>query len=149
MLRNKFFILASATVLFASFNAACSKKGPTTAGEVKTEVTSAMNRIHFDFDKYNIREDAVPVMQNNASWLKANPNVNIIVEGHCDEWGTNEYNMALGERRANSGKNYLVNLGISDSRISTVSFGEERPLDPGHNKAAWDANRRDEFVLRK
>jgi peptidoglycan-associated lipoprotein len=149
MLNQKLIVFAVSGALILTLNSACSKKGPTSSGEVKTETTTALKRINFDFDKYNIRSDAAPIMQENASWLKANTNSNIIVEGHCDEWGTNEYNMALGERRANSAKDYLVNLGVSGGRVSTVSFGEERPLDPGHNEQAWATNRRAEFVVRK
>jgi len=148
MRSNKTIIFATIGALVLMVSAACSKKGPSSSADVKTEAV-ALNRIHFDFDKYDIRSDATSTMQSNASWLKTNTNPNIIVEGHCDEWGTNEYNMALGERRANSSKDYLVNLGVASSRISTVSFGEERPLDPGHNETAWAQNRRAEFVQRK
>ncbi len=141
-------VLALAFVA-TSLNSACSKGGANSSNDVRTEVNNALERIHFDFDKYNIRADAVPIMQKNASWLKANPGVRTIVEGNCDERGTNEYNMALGERRAKAGKDYLVNLGVESSRIDTVSYGEERPLDPAHNEAAWAMNRRDDFVTRK
>ena len=149
MSSKKTFIIALGFACILMASAACSKKGPSSSGDVKTDTTASLKRIHFDFDKYNIRSDAVPTMQDNASWLKANTSTNIIVEGHCDEQGTNEYNMALGERRANSSKDYLVNLGVGTSRISTVSFGEERPLDPGHNESAWSQNRRAEFVTRR
>ena len=76
-----------------------------------------------------------------------NPQKEVVIEGHCDERGTEEYNIALGERRANSAKKYLINLGVNPSQLSTISFGEEKPADPGHNEEAWAKNRRDEFVV--
>jgi len=103
--------------------------------------------IHFDFDKYDIRPDAREILIKNAEWLKENQNVKILIEGHCDERGTNEYNMALGERRANSTKNYIISLGISAYRIKIISYGEEIPIDPGHNEIAWDKNRRAHFLI--
>ena len=103
--------------------------------------------IYFDFDKYNIRRDMVQRMEHNARYLLEHPEINIQIQGNCDERGTNEYNIALGEKRARSAKKFLVNMGVDPSRIDTVSFGEERPLDPGHNEAAWAKNRRDDFVI--
>lgn len=108
---------------------------------------SPLKRIHFDFDKYFIREDAKPVLEKNAEWLKKFPSVKILIEGHCDERGTEEYNMALGEKRAKSTMNYLISLGISPERIKIISYGKSRPLDPGHNEEAWALNRRAEFVI--
>jgi peptidoglycan-associated lipoprotein len=98
--------------------------------------------IHFDFDQYDIRPGDAEILKENATLLKKYPNVKIQIEGHCDERGTIEYNLALGERRANSTKNYLLSLGISSQRISTISYGKEKPLDPGHNEEAWAKNRR-------
>lgn len=103
--------------------------------------------IHFDFDKFDIRPGNTVILKENAEILKKYPKVKIQIEGHCDERGTNEYNLALGERRANSTKNYLVSLGISPDRISTISYGEEKPLDPGHNEEAWGKNRRAHTVI--
>jgi len=103
--------------------------------------------IHFDFDKYDLRPDAVGILNEKAAFLKANTGLMIRIEGNCDERGTSEYNLALGERRANSAMNYLMGLGIAQDRVSTVSYGEERPLDPGHNEEAWAKNRRDHFVV--
>ena len=103
--------------------------------------------IHFNFDKYDIRPGDTVFLKENAEILKKYPKVKIQIEGHCDERGTNEYNLALGERRANSTKNYLVSLGISPDRISTISYGEEKPLDPGHNEEAWGKNRRAHTVI--
>ncbi len=148
MSRSKYFIMAGVVIALSITGSACSKKGPNSSG-VNTEYNNAVKTIHFDFDKYNVRPDQVPIMQQNASWLKANPNVNIIAEGNTDDWGTNEYNMALGERRAKAAKDYLVNLGINTNRVSTVSYGEERPANPGHNEQAWAQNRRDDFAIRK
>jgi peptidoglycan-associated lipoprotein len=102
--------------------------------------------IHFDYDQSFIREDAKPILQNVADYLKSDPNSAILIEGHCDERGTAEYNIALGERRAESTKNYLLSLGVRSGALSTVSFGEEKPLDPGHTEGAWAMNRRAHFV---
>jgi peptidoglycan-associated lipoprotein len=103
--------------------------------------------INFDFDKYDLRTDARGTLDKKASFLNQNSSVRSQIEGHCDERGTNEYNLALGERRANAAKQYLTTAGISAARLSTISYGEERPLDPGHNEAAWARNRRAHFVI--
>jgi peptidoglycan-associated lipoprotein len=103
--------------------------------------------IFFDFDKSNITPDAKAILDKNAEWISKNPTAKIRIEGNCDERGTNEYNMALGERRATSAKQYLVTLGIAANRLTTVSYGEEKPLDPGHDEAAWAKNRRDDFKV--
>lgn len=105
--------------------------------------------IHFDYDKSNIRERDYPILNRIGKWLKDNPDVSVMIEGHCDERGSNEYNMALGEARALSTRRYLVGLGIDPSRLYTVSYGEERPLDPGHNESAWSKNRRAHFLISK
>ena len=103
--------------------------------------------IYFDFDKSFIRLEDRPVLKEKAEFLKDNPNVRIMIEGNCDERGTNEYNLALGERRANSAAKFLISLGISPDRIETISYGEERPLALGHGEGAWAQNRRDDFVV--
>ncbi len=108
---------------------------------------SPLQRIHFDFDKYFIRDDMKPILEKNAEWLKKFPSVKILIEGHCDERGTEEYNMALGEKRAKSTMNYLISLGISPEKIKIISYGKSRPLDPGHNEEAWALNRRADFVI--
>ena len=105
--------------------------------------------IYFDFDKSDLKSEARVVLEKKAAWLRANAEYKVRIEGHCDERGTNEYNLALGERRANSASRYLNALGISADRMSTISYGEERPADPGHNEGAWSKNRRDEFKLLK
>lgn len=101
--------------------------------------------IYFDFDKSELRAEAKDVLKDKADFLRDNPQYSVRVEGHCDERGTNEYNLALGDRRAHAAKKYLMALGISEDRISTISYGEERPADPRSTPEAWDKNRRDEF----
>lgn len=103
--------------------------------------------IYFDFDKSNLKPKAQEVLKRKAEWLRNNPGESVIIEGHCDERGTNEYNLALGDRRAQSAKKFLINLGIAETRLTTISYGEERPADPRHNREAWARNRRDQFVL--
>ncbi|MBM4339518.1 MAG: peptidoglycan-associated lipoprotein Pal [Deltaproteobacteria bacterium] len=109
--------------------------------------SSLLKSVHFDFDKYDIRPADAEILKANSAFLKKYPNVKIQIEGHCDERGTNEYNLALGERRANSTKKYLNSLGIAADRISTISYGEEKPLDPAHNEDAWAKNRRANFLI--
>jgi peptidoglycan-associated lipoprotein len=101
--------------------------------------------ILFDFDQSTIRRDAASILDANAAVMKKYPELKIVVQGHCDERGTIEYNLALGDRRAMAAHTELVSRGIAASRISTVSYGEERPADPGHSEAAWAKNRRAEF----
>jgi peptidoglycan-associated lipoprotein len=98
-------------------------------------------RVFFDLDQYRLDADDQEVLQRQAAWLQSYPNVNILVAGNCDERGTREYNLALGERRASIVKNYLVSLGIDEARIQTVSYGKERPIAAGSNDAAWAQNR--------
>jgi len=121
------------------------KKTPGIEGEVFE--SSLLKDIHFDFDKYDIRPADAAILKGNADLLKKYHNVKVQIEGHCDERGTVEYNLALGERRANSTRNYLVSIGVSPERISTISYGKERPLDPAHNEAAWTKNRRAHTII--
>jgi len=109
--------------------------------------TKLLKDIHFDFDKYDIRRGDEEILRENVALLKKYPRVKIQVEGHCDERGTVEYNLALGERRANQTKQNLISLGIASDRISTISYGKERPLDRGHTEEAWAANRRAHIVV--
>ena len=109
--------------------------------------SSMLKDIHFNFDKYDIRPEDSAILKENAALLKKFPDVKVQIEGHCDERGTVEYNLALGERRANKTKDYLVSLGISTDRISTISYGKEKPLDPGHNEEAWAKNRRAHTII--
>ncbi|MFQ6037156.1 MAG: peptidoglycan-associated lipoprotein Pal [Candidatus Aminicenantales bacterium] len=106
-----------------------------------------LQMIHFDFDKYYIRDDMKPILEKNAAWLKKWKTVQVLIEGHCDERGTEEYNLALGEKRAKSTFDYLVSLGISPSRLKTISYGKSQPLDPRHNEEAWFKNRRAQFTI--
>ncbi|MBI3454728.1 MAG: peptidoglycan-associated lipoprotein Pal [Candidatus Rokubacteria bacterium] len=108
----------------------------------------AIRDVHFEFDRYNLTSEARATLEELAQALKANLAFNILIEGHADERGTSEYNLALGQRRAQAAKDYLVSLGLDPGRIDTISFGEERPLDPGHNELAWALNRRAHFVVR-
>jgi peptidoglycan-associated lipoprotein len=110
-------------------------------------LNSELRPIHFDFDKSAIRPDATPVLGTNAALMEKYPEFNIVIEGHCDERGTIEYNLALGDRRAMAAKQELIQRGISPGRITTISYGEERPVDPGHNEGAWAKNRRAEFLF--
>ncbi|GMR04327.1 MAG: peptidoglycan-associated lipoprotein Pal [Thermodesulfobacteriota bacterium] len=106
---------------------------------------TGLRTVHFDFDKYTIRDEDKKILAMNAKWLRLNPDVRVRIEGHADERGENEYNLALGEKRAMTVKNYLKRLGVDANRISIISYGEEKPLDPGHNEEAWAKNRRAEF----
>lgn len=103
--------------------------------------------IRFDFDKYSLSPEARAILEKHANWLLQHKDYYVLIEGHCDERGTNEYNLALGERRADEAMQYLMNLGVDEARIKTISYGEELPLDPNHNEEAWAKNRRDHFVL--
>jgi peptidoglycan-associated lipoprotein len=103
--------------------------------------------IHFDFDSAVLVPAAQEILQSKATWLQDNPDNTVIIEGHCDERGTNAYNLALGDRRAEAVKAFLEDLGIAASRMTTISYGEEKPVDPGHNEEAWAKNRRAHFVI--
>jgi peptidoglycan-associated lipoprotein len=104
--------------------------------------------IHFDFDKYNIRPGDAKILEEDAKWMKSNPRHLILIEGHADERGTNEYNLALGERRAKSAMNSLVSMGIQASRITIISYGEERQTCAEKNEECWQKNRRDHFLVK-
>jgi peptidoglycan-associated lipoprotein len=103
--------------------------------------------IYFDFDKSTLTPTAQDNLLQKAEWLRENPDATVTIEGNCDDRGTNEYNLALGDRRAESAKAFLVDLGIDPSRLTTISYGEERPVDPRQNEEAWAKNRRDHFVV--
>lgn len=107
-----------------------------------------LDNVYFDFDRSNIREDDKPTLEENAQYLKENPNLDILVEGHCDERGSVAYNLALGQRRATAVRNHYIKLGLGGGRIATISYGEERPLDSGHNEDAWAKNRRAETKVK-
>ncbi|NMW21029.1 MAG: peptidoglycan-associated lipoprotein Pal [Chlorobiaceae bacterium] len=109
-------------------------------------IHSSLGDVFFDFDKSELRTDAVAQLKTNANWIEANAGKKVIIEGHCDERGTNEYNLALGERRANSAKDYIVHLGVEPAKLKTISYGEEKPFAEGHNEEAWAQNRRAHFI---
>jgi peptidoglycan-associated lipoprotein len=125
------------------------EKTPASRGNGGMGGDSSMFRtIYFDFDRSDLRPDAREGLQANASYLKSNSGVSITIEGNCDERGSNEYNLALGKRRAEAAYKYLVDLGVESSRMTTVSYGEEKPAVEGHNELAWAKNRRDDFKAR-
>lgn len=109
--------------------------------------TTLFSPIYFDFDQAGINSEMSPILSSNATQMKENPNMAIIIEGNCDERGTNEYNLALAERRAINAKEYMVNLGINPARIRTVTYGEERPLFTGQSELDWSQNRRADFIV--
>ena len=117
--------------------------------EPAEDLQSALQKIYFNFDSADLSEESRKALSKNAEYLSKQTSVKIRIEGNCDERGSDDYNMALGERRAKAAKDYLVNLGIPSGRLGTISYGEEKPADPGHDEAAWAKNRRDEFVIVK
>ncbi len=152
-MKKLFVLLAASTLLFG----ACSQKNTKTDTESKTSIygargsdvgqAGALRSVHFDYDKSTLTSEAKDILKANVAWLKAESKVKIQVEGHCDDRGTIEYNIALGERRAISVEKYLNALGISNDRVSTISYGEERPLDAAQTEEAWAKNRRANFVV--
>jgi peptidoglycan-associated lipoprotein len=165
-MRFKIVMAISAALLLA----ACSTKpadtgGATTGGSNSTSTTTSSvpqaaapgspedfvqnvgDRVFFGFDQYDLTAEAQAELQKQATWLKTYPQYRFVIEGHCDERGTREYNLALGERRATAVKNYLVALGIDQTRMQTISYGKERPAVLGSNEAAWAQNRRGVVVL--
>ncbi len=118
------------------------------AGSQQDLAINVGDRVFFDYDQYDLRSAALATVEKQARWLKQYPNVNIIIEGHCDERGTREYNLALGEKRAMAVRNYLVALGVSPNRIEIVSYGKERPVALGSNPSAWSQNRRAVIVIK-
>ena len=118
------------------------------SGKTSGSKTSGLQKIYFDFDQSNVKAESASTMQANAAWLKANTKTNVSVEGHCDERGSYEYNVALGNRRAMSAKSYLTNLGVDGKRLSTISYGEERPAASCNDESCWSQNRRAEFMAK-
>ncbi|MBF0248048.1 MAG: peptidoglycan-associated lipoprotein Pal [Alphaproteobacteria bacterium] len=119
-----------------------------TPGSAEDLRVNVGDRVFFGFDMYNLTDQARGTLQKQAAWLSTHSGVNVIIEGHCDERGTREYNLALGERRANAVSDYMVSLGVPSSRISTISYGKERPEDPASNEMAWSKNRRGVTVVK-
>ncbi|MBI1909609.1 MAG: peptidoglycan-associated lipoprotein Pal [Deltaproteobacteria bacterium] len=136
-------ILVGLVVVGLAFTlGACSQtKKPKAAAAAKAE----LQRIHFDYDKSDIKSESRGTLEGNANWLKKNKGSDVVIEGHCDERGSDEYNIALGHRRANSAKNYLVSLGVEAKRMTSKSYGEEKPLEKCSNESCWSKNRRAEF----
>ena len=114
----------------------------------ETSNLTKLDTVYFDFDDAKLREDARKMLKENVEILRKNPNIGVSIEGHCDERGSVEYNLALGEKRAEAIKRYLINLGINSKRLSTISYGEEKPLVAGHNEEVWSQNRRGELSLK-
>ena len=116
-------------------------------GSVQDFVINVGDFVYFDLDSYDVRSDAMPVLDAQAAWLRQYPNVRVRIEGNCDERGTREYNLALGARRANAVRDYLASRGVASSRITTLSWGKERPVDPGSSEDAWARNRNGHTVI--
>lgn len=116
-------------------------------GKTDEEKEGVFKDIFFDFDKYDVRDDFRPALQSISSWMSRNKDAKLSVEGHCDDRGTNEYNLALGDRRAKAVKDYLLSLGVPSSRIETISYGEEKPVCNEHTDECWAKNRRAHFVV--
>lgn len=148
---KKLMLVILAGLLIMPLAAGCaSKRAGCDVGGAAYETQKAAflgDHVYFDFDRYNIRPDGAAVIQSKAAFMSEYSGIRSEIQGHCDERGTEVYNMALGDRRARATYNYITSLGIDGNRLSTVSYGKERPLDPGHNEAAWARNRRAQFVI--
>ncbi len=120
--------------------------GPVEAGALTEAQPSPFKDIHFDFDKSFVRDADRPTLETIAGYLKSHSDTHVLIEGNCDERGTEEYNMMLGDRRADSARKYLVDLGVPAADLRTISFGKDKPVDPRHNEEAWAKNRNDHFV---
>ncbi|ABQ24418.1 peptidoglycan-associated lipoprotein Pal [Geotalea uraniireducens] len=116
---------------------------------VTAVAATELGKVYFDFDSFVLTQTSRDILSNNAKWLLKTGRAKVQIEGHCDERGSDEYNLALGEKRAKSAMNYLVTLGVPADQLSVISYGKEKPADPGHNEAAWAKNRRAEFVIIK
>ena len=119
------------------------RRGDSTA----TPPSSPLQDVYFEFDRYELRADARATLDANATWLKEHPSVRVQIEGHCDERGTNEYNMGLAAKRAEAARDYLVSVGIAGHRLSAVGYGEELPVCTEHTESCWQKNRRDRFLI--
>jgi len=150
------------TVFMALGLASCSKKqvkedrtgieemdieGSVKRGPIEVGYAGGMKMIRFEFDQFNLSEEAQSVLKENTAWLEQHKTVKVQIEGHCDNRGTQEYNLALGQKRSDTVKRYLADSGIPAGRLSTISYGEERPLDSSEMEDAWDKNRRAEFII--
>ena len=159
-MRLKFLTVFAAAVLLAACSTAGSGSGGASSGGASTAtvtgpvpgsqehlVVNVGDRVFFDLDKSDLKPEARTTAESVATWMNSYPAVAVTIEGHCDERGTREYNLALGERRANSVRDYLVALGVNANRLSTVSYGKERPAVLGSNEDAWAQNRRGVFIV--
>lgn len=154
MRRAKFAVLGLVVLSLCSCSLFGSgkKSGEEGAGEGNIPLADAggpLQDVHFDYDSSSLDATAQGALRSNGQWLLDNPGNSVVVEGHCDERGTAEYNMALGERRARAAADFLKTAGVPAKTLSTVSYGEELPLDPGHTEDAWAKNRRDHFAIQK
>ena len=119
----------------------------TTNQSTTEQMKSALDKIYFDFDSDALSEQSRKALTSNAAYLSKHSNASVSIEGNCDERGSAEYNLALGEKRAKAAQKYLSTLGVADSRLSIISYGKEKPADPGHDESSWAKNRRDDFVI--
>ncbi len=117
------------------------------SGMDATREGGPLDDIYFEFDQYALGDEAKATLSKHAAWLASRPTVKVMVEGHCDERGTVEYNLALGDKRARAARDYLASLGVPEGRLSAISLGKERPRDSGHDEAAWPKNRRAHFAV--
>ena len=162
-MRFKLLMVLAAGLMLAACGSSGQDSGSTTSGSTATGTTTAAgpapgsqeqlvqqvgDRVFFDTDRSDLKPQARSTIEALAAWMNEHPGVALTIEGHCDERGTREYNLALGERRANAVRDYLVALGISGNRLGTISYGKERPAVPGSNESAWAQNRRSVFVVR-
>ncbi|MDR1546907.1 MAG: peptidoglycan-associated lipoprotein Pal [Deltaproteobacteria bacterium] len=146
---KKLMLLLALAIALSLTVVGCAKKpsGESGGSASDAELQAFLgDHVYFDYDRYAIRSDQVPVLQSKVAYLNANSSATAEIQGHCDERGSEAYNLALGDRRAKAAYNYVVDAGISSSRLSTISYGEERPLDPGHDESAWSKNRRAQFA---
>jgi peptidoglycan-associated lipoprotein len=164
---KKILILLALTAVIAFVFAGCPKKQPPPPVQpppvVAVETTKVeppptpppvpppppltLTTIHFDFDKFNLRPDARDIMAQNADAMSKHAGAVIKIEGHCDERGSEAYNMALGEKRASTARDYLTNYGVAKDKITVISYGKSRPVDNGHDESAWAKNRRADFIV--
>ncbi|MDR3038606.1 MAG: peptidoglycan-associated lipoprotein Pal [Candidatus Adiutrix sp.] len=150
MKRLTMLFLATSLAMLLVAGCGTKKQGPGGVGGTAYDAQKSAflgDHVYFDFDRYDIRPDGAAIIQAKAAFMQQYAGVRAEIQGHCDERGTEVYNMALGDRRARATYNYITSLGINGSRLSTVSYGKERPLDPGHNESAWARNRRAQFVV--
>jgi peptidoglycan-associated lipoprotein len=141
-------LTACATTKKESTSTATGGAGPV-PGSQEDLVVNVGDRVFFDYDRYDLKDEGRATLQRQAAWMKMHPDVTVTVEGHCDERGTREYNLALGSRRATASKDYLVSLGVDSARVSTISYGKERPVCVESAESCWSINRRAVTVVTK